>query len=143
MSRFIMALVQPAFECTANRFVDYLCRRGVLSGTPTVLAGALAIAVTVNPIAAEAGGDAAAGKEKAVTCTACHGADGISTAPNFPILAGQYESYLAQALKSYRDGSRQNAIMAGFATQLSDEDIADLSAWYASQTGPLQTAPRP
>lgn len=88
-------------------------------------------------------GDAAAGKEKAATCAACHGAEGVSSDPNNPILAGQYSSYLEHALKSYRDGSRQNAIMAGFASQLSDEDIADLAAYFSSLLGPLKTAPRP
>lgn len=88
-------------------------------------------------------GDATAGEQKAGTCAACHGANGVSSDPSNPILAGQYPSYLEFALKSYRDGSRQNAIMAGFASQLSDEDIADLAAWFSSQTGPLQTAPIP
>jgi len=88
-------------------------------------------------------GDAKAGEQKAATCAACHGADGVSSIPTNPILAGQYASYLEFALKSYRDGSRQNAIMAGFASQLSDEDIADLAAWFSSQKGPLKTAPRP
>ena len=85
-------------------------------------------------------GDAKAGEEKAATCAACHGADGNSQIPTNPILAGQYPSYLEQALKSYRSGERQSAIMAGFAAQLSDEDIEDLAAWFASQKGPLQTA---
>jgi len=88
-----------------------------------------------------AAGDAAAGKEKAGTCAACHGADGVSQIPTNPILAGQYPSYLEEALKSYRSGSRQSAIMSGFASQLSDEDIADLAAWFSSQESPLQTAP--
>lgn len=89
-------------------------------------------------------GDVAAGKEKAATCAACHGEDGLTTLNDtYPILAGQYPSYLEYALKSYRDGSRQNGIMAGFASVLSDEDIADLSAWFASLDSPLQTAPRP
>lgn len=97
----------------------------------------------VLPSANVMAGDPAAGEQKAATCAACHGADGISTIASNPILAGQYPSYLEHALKSYRDGSRQNAIMAGFASQLSDEDIADLAAWFSSQKGPLQTAPRP
>ncbi len=88
-------------------------------------------------------GDPVAGEQKAATCAACHGANGISTIASNPILAGQYPSYLEHALRSYRDGSRQNAIMAGFAAQLSDEDIEDLAAWFSSQPGPLQTAPRP
>lgn len=89
-----------------------------------------------------AAGDPKAGQEKSGTCAACHGADGVSNIPTNPILAGQYASYLEQALKSYRSGSRQNAIMAGFASQLSDQDIEDLAAWFSSQEGSLQTAPK-
>lgn len=85
-------------------------------------------------------GDIEAGREKSATCAACHGAEGIGEITSYPILAGQYESYLAHALKSYRDGSRDNAIMAGFAAALSDEDIADLAAFFAAQEGPLTTA---
>ena len=107
------------------------------------LALLLPFALAVVPFAAEAAGDAAAGKEKSATCAACHGAEGIATQPTYPTLAGQYESYLVQALKSYRSGARENAIMYGFASQLSDRDIADLAAWFSSQEGPLQTAPRP
>ncbi len=92
--------------------------------------------------AVQAGGDAKAGAEKSATCAACHGAQGIGEITTYPILAGQYASYLEHALKSYRDGSRENAIMAGFAVALSDEDIADLAAYFAAQEGPLQTAPR-
>jgi len=105
----------------------------------------LAVSVLVSSLFVTAqamAGDPAAGEQKAATCAACHGANGISTIASNPILAGQYPSYLEHALKSYRDGSRQNAIMAGFAAQLSDEDIADLAAWFSSQPGPLQTAPR-
>lgn len=101
-----------------------------------------AVAVTLALLGAGSvhAGDAKAGEEKAATCAACHGADGNSQIPTNPILAGQYPSYLEQALKSYRSGARQSAIMAGFASQLSDEDIEDLAAWFASQKGPLQTS---
>ena len=88
-----------------------------------------------------AGGSVEKGAEKSVTCAACHGDAGISTSPVWPILAGQYESYIIQALKSYRSGTRENAIMAGFATALSDEDIEDLAAYFSAQEGPLRTAP--
>lgn len=91
---------------------------------------------------AQAAGDVGAGAEKSATCAACHGVDGISQIITYPILAGQYPSYLTHALESYRDGTRQNAIMAGFAGALSDQDIADLAAYFASLPGPLQTAPR-
>jgi len=93
------------------------------------------------PALAQAGGDSELGKAKSATCTACHGPDGRGTAPNYPVLAGQHAEYLAHALTQYRSGERKNAIMAGFATNLSDDDIADLAAWYASMEG-LKTAKR-
>lgn len=106
----------------------------------TVLASALG-SISLYSASAVAAGDADAGKEKSVTCAACHGEQGVSEIATNPILAGQYSSYLEQALKSYRSGDRQSAIMAGFAAQLSDQDIADLAAYFSSQEGPLQTAP--
>lgn len=77
-------------------------------------------------------GDPANGKSKAGLCVACHGANGISVAPNYPNLAGQKAEYLEAQLKAYRDGERQNPIMAPQAASLSDQDIADLAAYYAS-----------
>jgi cytochrome c553 len=82
-------------------------------------------------------GDAAAGKEKSAPCAACHGADGNSQAPTFPILAGQHADYLAKALEDYKSGARKNVIMAGFAGALSKQDREDLAAYFASQSGPL------
>ncbi len=87
-------------------------------------------------------GDPVAGKQKSAVCATCHGADGNSPSPAFPTLAGQYQDYLEKSLKDYRSGARQNAIMAGFATSLSDEDIADLAAFYASQSG-LEVVKKP
>jgi cytochrome c553 len=87
-----------------------------------------------------AAGDPAAGQAKSTTCVACHGADGNSPDPQYPILAGQYADYLVQSLKSYKDGSRQNAIMSGFAAGLSTQDIRDLAAFYAAQEGLHVTA---
>jgi len=80
-------------------------------------------------------GDPASGKEKSAVCQACHGVDGKSIAPNYPNLAGQHESYLVKALADYRAGRRTNPIMAPMAANLSDQDIEDLAAWYASQDG--------
>lgn len=83
-----------------------------------------------------AGGDYRRGLEKSQVCQSCHGRTGNeSLQPSYPRLAGQHEDYLVHALKSYRSGSRQNAVMAGFAGNLSDQDIADLAAWYARQEG--------
>lgn len=80
---------------------------------------------------------AAQGKEKSALCATCHGATGDGENDLYPKLAGQYESYLTQALKDYRSGERNNAIMAGFATTLTIEDIRALSAWFASNPGEL------
>lgn len=79
-------------------------------------------------------GSVEAGQAKAVTCSACHGMDGNSANPDWPSLAGQHESYLTKALRSFRSGERQNVLMSAMALPLSDEDIADLSAYYAAQT---------
>ncbi len=70
-------------------------------------------------------------------CAACHGPDGNSTTPTFPILAGQYEDYLVQALQQYRSGERQNAIM-GASAKLTDAEIAELAAWFSSNESKLQ-----
>jgi cytochrome c553 len=77
-------------------------------------------------------GDAAAGKEKAAACVACHGADGIATQAIYPNLAGQQEEYLALATKAYRDGARNNDLMKMFVMSLTDADIENLAAYYAS-----------
>ena len=85
--------------------------------------------------AAMAAGDVAAGKAKSAVCATCHGADGIAIMPVYPNLAGQNAEYLESALKAYRDKQRQGgmaAIMQMQATNLSDEDIANLAAYYAS-----------
>ncbi len=96
------------------------------------LAGAtLALAAAT----AQAAGDAERGKAKSEPCQACHGVDGNSENPAFPRLAGQHASYLAHALLAYTTGERQNAIMQGFAAQLSKQDREDLAAYYASQGG--------
>lgn len=87
---------------------------------------------------AQAAGSAGRGMELSKTCQACHGADGNGVGdPQYPILAGQYHDYLVQALKSYRSGARQNVIMQGFAGTLSDQDIADLAAYFSSQKSNL------
>ena len=87
------------------------------------------------PATASARGNATVGAEKAATCAACHGKDGHSVDPNYPNLAGQHQSYLVKALSDYRAGRRTNAIMTGFAAQLSNQEIEDLAAWFSSQQG--------
>jgi cytochrome c553 len=71
----------------------------------------------------------------AAACAACHGADGVGTLPENPTLAGQYADYLAQALNDYRRGKRKNPIMGTFAAQLTQEDIAAITAYFSKQTG--------
>jgi len=77
-------------------------------------------------------GDIAAGKTSAVSCAACHGSAGVSANPEWPNLAGQKEKYLIKQLKGFRDGSRDSALMSPMAKSLSDDDIANISAYYAS-----------
>lgn len=93
----------------------------------------LVIGLSLMHTHAAADGDPAAGKAKSTTCMACHGADGNSANPEWPKLAGQHESYLVAQLKSYQEGKRENALMSPLAAGLSESDMADLAAFYASQ----------
>lgn len=88
---------------------------------------------------AQAAGDASKGKEKAAqVCGACHGPEGNKpSAPDQPVLAGQYYDYLVQALGDYKSGRRNNPIMKGFAGSLSKQDMEDLAAWFSSRPTPL------
>ena len=96
------------------------------------------ILVAAPAFAAGPKGDAAAGAEKAKTCASCHGATGNESLDDtYPKLAGQYPEYLAKALHDYKSGKRKNAVMAGFAQGLSDEDIDDLAAYFSSQDGTI------
>jgi cytochrome c553 len=85
------------------------------------LAGAAALAA-----------DAQAGRAKAAACVLCHGQAGISTVPNAPHLAGQPALYVEEQLRNYRSGKRRHEVMNVVAKPLSDADIDDLAAWYAS-----------
>jgi len=76
--------------------------------------------------------DVDAGKAKAGSCAGCHGAEGISANPDWPNLAGQKEKYLISQMKAFRDGDRNNALMSPMAKGLSDEDIANIAAYYSS-----------
>src|SRR5690606_21733177 len=99
--------------------------------------------------AAQAAGDAAAGQNKVMLCTACHSADGNSAAPNFPKLAGQGERYLLKQMKDIKAGSTPGAAegvgrkvleMTAMLDAFSDQDLADIAAYYASQTGSIGAA---
>lgn len=78
-------------------------------------------------------GDATAGQAKAAACGACHGADGNSMAPTFPRLAGQGARYVYKQLQDFKANRRQNPTMMGMAMPLSDQDMADLAAYFAEQ----------
>lgn len=100
---------------------------------------ALAAAVTLStlvflPLPAVAKGSAEAGATKAATCMACHGVNGNSVNPEWPSLAGQNASYIGEQLKLYRANKRLNPNMNPQVAALTDEDIADLAAYYATQT---------
>lgn len=100
----------------------------------------LAVALTAAAPAWSAG-DVAAGKTKSATCVACHGEGGAKPIMGiYPILAGQHADYLAKAIGDYKTGVRKDPIMSGMAAPLSEQDIADLAAYFASQSG-LKTAP--
>lgn len=91
------------------------------------------LATVLNGSAVFAAGDAQAGKEKSAVCAGCHGADGNSTIGANPRLAGQYESYLLQALKRYKSGQRKDLLMGNMVAELSIQDMKDLAAWFSSQ----------
>jgi cytochrome c553 len=99
----------------------------------------LAAAIAVAPAFAK--GNASVGEAKAKqVCAACHGADGSTpTAPDFPHLGGQHYDYLVRALSDYKTGTRKNAIMVGQVQPLSQKDIEDLAAYFASRPGKLGT----
>lgn len=82
---------------------------------------------------AYAAGDAEAGKAKSAPCVACHGTDGNSAAPIYPKIAGQNAAYLLHQLSAFKGGARNNPVMLPFVQNLSEQDMADLSAYYAGQ----------
>lgn len=94
------------------------------------VAASLLLLTTFNAVAE---GDPEAGQAKSATCAACHGADGNSTVAMWPKIAGQHEQYLNHHITLIRDGQRPVPEMMGIVAGLTDEDIADLSAYFASQ----------
>ena len=77
-------------------------------------------------------GDPAAGRRKALQCQACHGLDGLSKLPEAPHLAGQPVPYLVKSLNDYRHGVRKHDMMTIVVAPLTDQDVADLAAYYAA-----------
>ncbi|WP_116301305.1 cytochrome c [Alkalilimnicola ehrlichii] len=102
-----------------------------------VMAAAVGLLAASFQATASRVGDPVAGREKAAACIACHGEDGNSPNPQFPRLAGQYADYMVQALRDYKSGNRRDPVMNGIAADLSEQDMRDISAYYASQEGDL------
>ncbi len=96
---------------------------------------ALSLAQTVFAQSAVKGqtGTAEAGQAKAATCVACHGVDGNSANPEWPSLAGQHAEYIVKQLKAFKGGARANVLMSPMAMTLSDQDMADLGAYFSAQ----------
>ena len=99
--------------------------------TIIILATVLLASFSSSIIAA---GDAEAGQTKSATCMGCHGLAGNSDIATFPKLAGQGEVYLLKQLQNFKSGERNNAIMAGVASLLSEQDMMDIAAYYSIQT---------
>jgi len=98
-----------------------------------LLLAAVAAASLMAAAGAYAAGDAAAGKAKSAVCAACHGADGNSTNPLWPNLAGQHAPYLVKQLKDFKSGARKDPVMAPMAAPLSEQDMENLAAYFESQ----------
>ena len=99
--------------------------------TINILVSILLLAISATSLAS---GDAEAGQAKSATCMACHGLAGNSTIPNYPKLAGQGEGYILKQLQEFKSGVRDNAIMAGVVSLLSEQDMMDIAAYYSIQT---------
>lgn len=107
------------------------------TAAPAAAATAAAPATAAAAPVAEAAlkpGDATAGQAKSAVCGACHGMDGNSADPQYPKLAGQSEQYIARQLTDFKSAKRQNPIMMGMAAPLSEQDMHDLGAYFASKT---------
>ena len=117
---------------TCHRWTAHLFRRTAL-GVLAAAAVAFVPKIGERDAAAQGvAGDAAAGKAKAAVCAACHGPAGVSVNPAWPSLAGQQPVYLAKQIRLFRDGERVELTMQPFVQNLSDQDIDDIAAYYAS-----------
>ena len=96
---------------------------------------------TLGAETVEAGGGEAPAFDKAVTCAACHGQNGIGASPVWPTLAGQHEDYIVHALNQYRDGTRKDPVMAPMAAPLTDADVKQLAAYFSGLKGLQTTQP--
>jgi cytochrome c553 len=93
---------------------------------------AVLIALCTSTVAL-ADGSAEKGQAKSTPCVACHGVNGNSPNPQWPNLAGQHEPYVAKQLQAFKSGARKDPLMTPMAAGLSDEDVLDLAAYFATQ----------
>lgn len=107
--------------------------------TKVIFIGAL-VALTMLAGTIHAAGDAAAGARKSTSCGACHGADGNSVNPQWPSIAGQHESYFANTLRAFQNGTRTDVLMTAQAQTLTEQDIEDIAAHFATQKATRRTA---
>jgi len=106
-----------------------------------LLAVSISLALTSASSILHAEGNIAAGKEKAASCASCHGENGNSMVSTFPKLAQQHSSYLQKQLHAFKDGTRNDPMMSAMALALTDEDMVDISAYYAAQKISENTLP--
>jgi cytochrome c553 len=125
-----------ALSASALMAQDAQPKTAVPAAAGTIAAPASATSTAPAPIAEVAvkPGDATAGQAKAAVCGACHGLDGNSSDAQYPKLAGQSEQYIVRQLTDFKAGKRQNPIMLGMATPLSEQDMHDIGAYFASKT---------
>lgn len=109
-------------------------RNDTMHRTPLYAATLLALVA----LDGHAAGDPATGKTKAAPCFACHLETGISAVPTYPNIGGQHADYLLHALRGYKSGERQNAIMQGMVAPLSDQDMRDIVAYFSGLDGALK-----
>ena len=93
---------------------------------------AMLVACTLVVATGASAADVEKGKAKSAMCAACHGQNGKAMIPNYPNLAGQNAAYVVKQLRAFKDGIRKDPIMSGMAAGLSDEDMENLAAYYAS-----------
>lgn len=132
MIRAVVLCADPEGLSGSVARIDGLSIIRVMVMMKKFVASALMVALSSGALAA---GNADAGKGKIAVCASCHGANGIAMVPTYPSLAGQNAAYLEGALKAYKTQERkgyQAPIMYGMAAPLSDQDIADIAAYYAS-----------
>ncbi len=119
-----------------NRMLGTGLAVGLILAGPALAAPSSNVAWTLETVKLIEGGDPEKGKQLSASCVGCHGAEGVSPNPMWPSTAGQDAAYTYKQLKDYKDRTRDNAIMMGMVMALSDQDMADVSAFYAAQPLP-------